>query len=62
MNIDPQMEKQMLATMLQPWYQAIENPVRAQEEVLHCLLNDYAQSEYGRQHGAQHICHECLRI
>lgn len=55
MIIDPQMGKQMLATMLQPWYQAIENPVRAQEEVLHRLLNDYAQTEYGRQHGAQHI-------
>jgi len=55
MNIDPQMGKQMLAAMLQPWYQAIENPARAQEEVLHRLLKDYAQTEYGRQHGAQQI-------
>ncbi len=55
MKIDPQTGKQMLAAMLHPWHQAIENPAKAQEDVLHRLLKDYAQTEYGRQHGAGNI-------
>lgn len=54
-NIDPQVGAQMLSALLQPWYTAVENPSKAQEDLLHCLLKDYAQTEYGRQHGASQI-------
>jgi hypothetical protein len=55
MNIDPQAAAQMLEALLQPWHTAIADPARAQEEVLHRLLKDYAQTEYGAQHGATNI-------
>ena len=55
MNIDPQAAVQMLQAQLQPWHQSIQNPAQAQEEVLKRLLVDYAQTEYGRQHGAGQV-------
>ena len=32
MKIDPQAGKQMLQTLLQPWFTAVDNPPKAQEE------------------------------
>jgi hypothetical protein len=55
MNIDPQMAKQMLESQLQPWHAAITEPAKAQEAVLHHLLQDYAKTDYGIQHGAANI-------
>jgi hypothetical protein len=55
MNIDPQAASQMLQDQLQPWHDAVSDPARAQEQVLHRLLKDYAQTEYGAQHGASHV-------
>jgi hypothetical protein len=55
MPIDPQVGKQMLGALLQPWFDAVANPVGAQEEVLQRLLLDYGQTQYGREHGAAHI-------
>ena len=55
MKIDPQAGKQMLQVLLQPWFTAVENPVKAQEELLHRLLLDYAQTQYGLDHGAKNI-------
>ncbi len=45
----------MIQAQLQPWYDAVIDPARAQGDVLHCLLKDYAQTEYGSQHGASQI-------
>jgi len=55
MNIDPQAAAQMLAQMLKPWHDSIADPAKAQQEVLHRLLKDYAQTDYGAQHGAGQI-------
>jgi len=54
-NIDPQAAAQMLKAMLQPWHDAVDAPAKAQEQVLHHLLQIYAQTDYGAQHGAAHI-------
>jgi len=45
----------MLNLMLQPWHDAVENPAEAQEQVLHGLLQSYAQTQYGADHGAANI-------
>ncbi len=46
---------EMLKVLLQPWHEAASEPERAQQEVLHRLLQIYAQTEYGRQHGACNV-------
>jgi len=46
---DPQA---MLSAMLQPWHTAVNDPAKAQEEVLRRLLAIYAQTDYGTEHGA----------
>jgi hypothetical protein len=45
----------MLNTLLQPWHNAVEDPAKAQQEVLERLLESYAQTDYGAQHGAAQI-------
>lgn len=55
MNIDAQTGAQMLQAFLQPWHTAVADPAKAQEEVLHRLLQEYAQTDFGKQHGAAHI-------
>ena len=45
----------LLQAFLQPWHEAVADPRRAQEAVLQRLLQGYAQTEYGRQHGASQI-------
>jgi len=52
---DPQARKEMLTALLQPWFEAVDDPARAQQEVLKRLLQDYAQTEYGARHGAAQI-------
>jgi len=54
-NTDPQATAHMLDALLQPWRDAVSDPVQAQEKVLHRLLQGYAQTEYGAQHGASQI-------
>jgi hypothetical protein len=49
---DPQA---MLNALLQPWHEAVDDPVKAQQEVLRRLLESYAQTDYGAQHGAAQI-------
>ena len=44
-----------LNALLQPWHDAVSDPPKAQEEVLHRLLKSYGQTEYGRSHGADQI-------
>lgn len=53
--VDSQATIQMLASLLRPWHEAVENPAIAQETVLQRLLRDYARTAYGRQHGAESI-------
>ncbi len=55
MNIDPQAAAAILQSQLDPWHQAVDDPVKAQADILHRLLQDYAKTEYGRQHGADQI-------
>ncbi|MBN1138172.1 MAG: GH3 auxin-responsive promoter family protein [Anaerolineae bacterium] len=54
-NIDPQAAAQILTAMLQPWHDAVEAPAEAQEQVLHRLLQMYAETDYGAQHSAAQI-------
>jgi hypothetical protein len=54
-NIDPRAAAQLLQGMLAPWHASLGEPGKAQDEVLHRLLVDYAKTEYGKQHGAKNI-------
>jgi hypothetical protein len=45
----------LLKAFLQPWHTAIENPAEAQQKVLRNILESYASTEYGEQHGAVQI-------
>jgi len=45
----------MLNALLQPWHDAVNDPMKAQQEVLHRLLQSYTQTDYGDRHGAAHI-------
>jgi hypothetical protein len=55
MTIDPQAAKMMLEYMLKPWHESLVDPAKTQDAVLNNLVGDYAKTEYGRQHGAEHI-------
>ncbi len=52
---DPQRITAMLSRMLQPWHDAVGDPAKAQEDVLHRYLKIYAETEYGKRHGAAQI-------
>jgi len=52
---DPATGMNLINAMLQPWRQSLENPAQAQDAVLHRFLGDYAQTEYGKKHGAAQI-------
>lgn len=54
-NIDPQAAIQLVKHQLQPWHDAIANPAKAQDEVLHKLIKIYAATKYGQAHGATNI-------
>jgi hypothetical protein len=45
----------LLQGLLQPWHDAVANPAKAQEDVLHRLLRTYSETEYGADHGASQI-------
>lgn len=45
----------ILQPFIQPWYDSIENPQKAQEQVLAQLIEKYACTEYGESHNAQKI-------
>jgi hypothetical protein len=54
-NPSPQSPAEMLQAQLQPWHEAVSDPARAQEAVLHRLLQGYAATRYGTKHGAGQI-------
>ena len=45
----------ILQPIIRPWYESIENPQKAQEQVLNELLKQYAKTEYGQSHHAHEI-------
>ena len=45
----------LLKAFLQPWHISIENPAGAQQKVLRNILESFARTEYGEQHGVVHI-------
>jgi len=47
--------RERLNAFLQPWHEAVSDPTGAQQAVLHRLLQMYAQTDYGAEHGAAHI-------
>jgi hypothetical protein len=47
--------KSILLPYVKPWYDSIENPQKAQEQVLAELLPKYAATEYGQSLGAHKI-------
>jgi len=52
---DARAAKALLEGLLQPWHDAVEEPGQAQQEVLHHLLQGYAETGYGAQHGAASV-------
>lgn len=55
MNIDPDAAALFLGQMMKPWQDAMAEPAKAQEGVLHNLLKDYAKTRYGAEHSAGQI-------
>jgi hypothetical protein len=47
--------KATLQSMLQPWHEAVAEPAKAQQAVLKSLVEGYAQTGYGGQHGASTV-------
>jgi hypothetical protein len=45
----------ILRPFIQPWYDSLENPQKAQEEVLSQLVEKYAQTDYGESLGASSV-------
>ena len=55
MTIDPQAAMMMVEHLLKPWYESVADPAGAQGKVLDKLVQDYAKTRYGIQHGAGDI-------
>jgi hypothetical protein len=45
----------ILKPIIGPWYESLENPQKAQEQVLFDLLKKYAITDYGTRYGASQI-------
>jgi hypothetical protein len=45
----------MMKAALDPWYQGLADPAKAQEIVLERLLKGYSQTEYGRNHKSENV-------
>jgi len=55
MLLDQDSINSILQPYVQPWYDSIENPAKAQEKVLAELLQKYSTTEYGKTHNATTI-------
>jgi hypothetical protein len=44
-----------LQALVKPWYDALQNPIGAQEQTLQSLLKHYQKTEYGAQHDAARL-------
>ena len=38
----------VLQPIIDPWYNSLENPKKAQEQVLRELITEYAKTDYGK--------------
>jgi hypothetical protein len=45
----------ILQPIIGPWYESLENPQKAQKQVLDELLKEYAKTDYGKTHNASEI-------
>jgi len=45
----------ILQPIIGPWYESLENPQKAQEQVLGELIREYAKTDYGKSHSASEI-------
>jgi hypothetical protein len=45
----------ILRPIINPWYESLENPQKAQEQVLYDLLKKYGTTDYGNSHNALQI-------
>ena len=45
----------ILQPIIGPWYGSLENPQKAQEQVLGELIKEYAKTDYGKSHNASEI-------
>ena len=45
----------ILRPYIQPWYDSIENPQKAQEQVLADLVAKYSSTEYGANYNASRV-------
>jgi len=44
-----------MKALVDPWYQSLADPAKAQATMLESLLTHYRQTEYGKQHGVEKI-------
>lgn len=51
-QLTPEAMRDVLSMFLQPWDEAVEDPIESQERVFRQLLEGYAQTEYGARCGA----------
>jgi hypothetical protein len=45
----------ILQPIISPWYESLENPQKAQEQVLRGLIKEYAKTDYGKRHHGSDI-------
>ncbi|MGW8289126.1 MAG: GH3 family domain-containing protein, partial [Candidatus Bathyarchaeia archaeon] len=55
MMLDEDAINSILQPIIGPWYESLENPQKAQEQVLCELLAKYALTDYGKSHSAPAI-------
>ena len=56
MNADQTQDRvARMKALVDPWYQSLADPAKAQATMLERLLADYRQTEYGRKHGADAV-------
>lgn len=52
---EPDTINSFLQPIIQPWYDSLENPQKAQQKTLQELLEKYAKTDYGKSHDASNI-------
>jgi hypothetical protein len=55
MMLDEDTINSILQPIISPWYEALENPQKAQEQVLGELIKEYAKTDYGKSHHASEV-------
>ena len=45
----------ILRPIIGPWYESLENPQKAQEQVVGELIKEYAKTDYGKSHNASEV-------